>query len=351
MAAGDFSASLMYDVQEKMESMFSGPKTNYGLNKPIPVAIAGANNQQVNLNPVMVDNTCVAVDVTFLKDTISVTDTGTIPADCTIAGNQGESAKIQLVDTDLIYTEFSIYDDQCKDTYEFVEKTAYMMARAKVEMELTINNKFITFFESNAMASLNIDTDEGTLVGDEIQVPKATLNDPDYIGTIHTIAAKNKFGDANTFIVSGQTFYKTQYNAQFRSQSCCTLDAAVTDGPFDMTFDLINMDSLLAKQALLVVDSGAYVFWPKNQYANTAPINQQDQFNTWSWVEPSNRLTYRNGGQTVPVMFDVLRQRKCVKTGENVRWGNHFRLTLRMGFALSPDPYTLGSGIMQFVAV
>lgn len=352
MAAGDFSASLMYNVQEKMFNMFKGPKTNYGLNIPIPSIMALAEKQQASLKEVMVDNTCVAVDVTFLKDAYTATDTQSIPAGCEITGTQQESAKIQLQDTEITYVQFAIYDDQCKDTYDYAEKLARGMARAKVELEAKLNAKAITFFDANAMdgTHLTIQADEGTLVGDEIQVPKADLNDPEYIGDIHTIASRHKFG-GEMFVLSGQTFFKQQFIAQFKSQSCCSLDAAITNGPYMMAFDLVNLDTLLAQQALFVIDPGSYVFWPKNQYTNLAPLNMQDQYNTFIWLEPSARLNYSNGGVLKPVMFDAMRQRKCVKTGENVRWADHFRLTLRTGWSLSPDVYNLGSGIFKYVAV
>lgn len=350
MAAGDFTATQLNDVQELMYNLFTGERLDVNLNKPVPTAINALSRQTATIHPVLVSGECRAVEVGFLQDTI--TTSGTPPSsNCEITGTQGESAKITLNETHFRQVEFAVYDDQCKDGITFEQKLSYMMARAFVELELWLNNSVITFFDANAMNAtyLTIDTEDGTLVGDEIQVALANLNTAEYLASMQYIA--NKHDVFAAWILSGKNLWVPKFASQFKSPSCCTVDA-LYDGPFDIAFDIKNLDTTVGSRSTFLIDPNGYVIWPKNDYMNDAPEGKDDQYNTFVWRQRSERLQYASGGTLSPVYFDVKRQRKCVIDANNhERWADHFRVQFRGGMSLGPDPSAVGSGIIQFVAV
>lgn len=350
MAAGDFTATQLNDVQELMNNMFTGERIDTNLNKPVPTAINALSRQTVSLHPVLVSGVCRSVEVGFMKD--SVTTSGTPPSsNCEITGTQGESGKITLTPSQFRQVEFAVYDDQCKDGITFEQKLAHMMSRAFVELEVWLNNAILSFFDANLMdgTHLTIDAEDGTLVVDEIQVAKAVLNTPEYLATMNYIAQKHDV--FNGFILSGKNLFVPKYASEFRSPSCCTVDA-LYGGPFDIAFDIKNLDTIIGTQSTLLIDPNGYVIWPKNDYVNEAPEGKDDQYNTFVWKQRSERLTYADGGVQKPVYFDVKRQRKCLIDGSNhERWADHFRVQFRGGMALAPDPANIGSGIIKFTAV
>lgn len=345
-----FTASQLYNAQDKLDQMFTGARFNAHLNKPVPSLIAALERQTARFNPIMTTTRQTrSVEVSFLKGAMTVVDAGITPVDsCDIGGDQGSSDKITITADEDIYVEFTVMDDQVNDMFSVEEKLAERMAMAMSELRLKWNNKILAWWNSNIMLPV-IKSGDGTLSGSVIQVPKATLSSADYIATVQALANENDI--YNSFLVSSRMFWIEKYKAMFKSQACCSVDA-LFDGPFDIVFDMKNLDSIVGTNAVLLIDAGAYAVWPTNDFFNDKPEERTADSMSFRLKDPI--LQFADGGSMKPVYYDVIAQKKCVISDESPaheRWGTSFRIHKRFGKTLAPDPGNLGTGIIEFNGV
>lgn len=351
MAAGDFTASTLYNVQRRMSDMFGGQRQNAHLNLPSPTLIAALTKQTARFDPIQTQTRQTrGVEVSFLKRTITVNDAADTPVtSCTIGGAEGESDKITMTPTEDLWTEFSVIDQDVNDIYSFEEKVADGFARSMVNLRLAWNNKLLAWFNSNIATTPTIRTGDGTLNGNVIEVAKATMNTAEYIATMAAIAAENDM--YSPFIISGRIFWVPKYAAQFKSAACCSLDA-IFDGPFEIFFDIKNIDSIVGTDSVLMIDPAAYAIWPHNHIQSDTPV--REAADTLVWRQPDPILQFADGGILKPVYYDVIAQRKCVinqaDTPDAERWGTNFRIHMRWGKSLAPNPSGLGTGIIEWQA-
>lgn len=345
-----FDASQLYKVQQRLDEMFSGARFSAHLNKPVPTLIAALTRQTARFNPVLQGRELRGVEVSFLTSSSNVKD-GTIDPvnSCEIGGDRAASAKITIVPTEDLYDEFTVVDDQVDGLFDMEKEMAEQMARKMSEIRLVWNNKILAFFNANTMLP-DVHADDGTLVGNVITVAKATLSSADYIAKVQLIAEMNDVYDA--FIISGRMFWVEKYKAMFKTAACCSVDA-LFDGPFDISFDLRNIDSVVGTDAVLLIDPGSYAIFPTNDFDNDTPIERAKDTVSFRLKDPI--LQYSNGGTMVSVYYDVLVQDKCViddtVSPARERWGKSVRLHMRWGKTLAPDPGGFGTGIIEFNGV
>lgn len=346
-----FSASQLFNVQSKLDEMFSGPRFNAHLNKPVPTLIAALTRQTAKFSPILTETRETrGVEVSFLTSDLTVIDGTVTPvASCDIAGDQAASDKITLLPTEDLYVEFTVMDDQVNDKFTIEDKMAEMMARAMSELRLKWNNKLLAYFNANTMTPV-VRAGDGTLAGNVIQVAKATLSSAEYIATVQAIAEENYL--YNSFVLSGRMFWVEKYKAMFKSAACCGVDA-LFDGPFDIHFDLRNIDSIVGTDAVLLIDPGTYAIWPHNDLLNDTPEERANDTVSFRMKDPI--LKFSDGGSMKPVFYDVIVQKKCIisqdETPYRERWGTSTRIHLRWGKALAPDPGGFGTGIIEFNGV
>lgn len=351
MAAGDFSASTLYNVQRRMQDMFNGPRQQPNVNMPFPTLTAALTRQTARFDPIQTSTRQTrGVEVSFLKGAITVNDAASTPVtSCTIGGNEGESDKITMTPSEDLWAEFSVMDVDVNDIYTFEEKVAERYAKAIASLRVAWNNKLLAYFHANIATTPVIRTEDGTLAGNVVTQAKATMNTAEYIATMAAIAEENYM--FTPFLISGRIFWIPKYSAQFKSPMCCSLDA-IFGGPFDLFFDLHNIDTQVGTDTVLMIDPAAYAIWPHNHFQNDTPELKASDTRVWRQQDPF--LQYADGGVLKPVYYDVIAQHKCIintpDTPDAERWGTNFRIHARWGKTLAPNPNGLKNGIIEFQA-
>ncbi len=128
---------------------------------------------------------------------------------------------------------------------------------------------------------------------------------------------------------------------------------ALFDGPFDIHFDLKNIDSIVGTDAVLLIDPGSYAIWPQNDLLHDTPKDEAKDTVTFRMKDPI--LKFSDGGSMKPIFYDVIAQKKCVidqsVSPYRERWGVAYRLHLRFGKTIAPDLDDNGTGIIEFNGV
>ena len=352
MAAGDFSASVLPDVIIKINDMFSGKRHTPELNQPIETVKALAERQTVRFDKVdvLLDHMdCRGCKVVWLKDcTNDVTNGVDTPiASCDITGNETESTYLSVANNLVYYATFEVSEEDCKDAFTASEKIAYLMATKMAMIEKKINDAAIAFLTANEQEPGD---DLGyTLDGNIIQVPAADIT-PAFLADVSVIAELSNL--YSPFIISGKNFYTARFLADYRSAGSDNVDAVFRSGPFDIVFDVKNIDTTVGANATFVVDPSSYVFWGSNQYQNEAPEMRAGDSKTLVWKQRAPRLMFNNAGTLVPVYFDITYQKAC-QVVSGTEYVNHaFRIVFRGGLQLGPQVCDSGdTGILQINAI
>lgn len=346
-----FTASQLYNAQNKLDEMFMGKRFDAHLNKPCPSLIAALERQTAKFNPILTETRETrGVEVSFITGDITVNDSATTPVEsCTVGGEEAATAKIVIQPTEDQWVEFLIMDNEVNNKFTIEDLFADRMARSMSELRVKWNNKILAWWNSNIMLP-TLHAGDGTLSGNVVQVAKATLSSADYIATAQAIAEENDVYDA--FMISARMFWIEKYKSMFKTSACCSVDA-LFDGPFDIVFDLKNLDSMVGTDAVLMIDPGSYAIWSHNDFFNDTPEDRANSTTTFRMKDPI--LSFNNGGKKESVYYDVIVQKKCVISQDEFpvreRWGTAFRIHKRWGKSLAPDPGGFGSGIIEFNGV
>lgn len=353
MAAGDFSASYLGDILVKQQEMWANPRSLNQLNEYTETARAVLTNQMVRWNPVLTDGKkCIGVNATWLKDcddTVTDCSSGNNLANCDITGNEIESVKKLYQENLCIRNTFVVNDDECKDTYDAMEKVAFAMIRAKQKIQKKLNEKVIAFLDANIMANAFTGT-YGTIHGGTTSTYfAANYWTQDLVAELDLTAVMNKL--RTPLILHGTNLRTAFFNANFNQLNDNQKDQIAKFQHFNMFWDVMNIDTQLAKKVTFLFDAGGLGFFCRNNYDNVAPVNMNDNQNTHVWYETSPNLTWRNGTSDEPLKFDVTMLRKCIVNGSQRRWGYHYEVQLRGGLHLGPPGCggATDTGILKFV--
>lgn len=355
MAAGDFTASAMASIIVKQEAIFADPRSNRELSFPLESAKALLENQLVRFGAVteMMGRKCPTVKATFLKacrdNTLDLTDSENDITDCDFAGTEIESDNIDLAANAAWKESFAVWDNECTDIYTVEDKLAYGLAVSTLNVEKRINTAVAAFLHAQAQANLYTGT-YGTIVGDVTNFP-ATEWTPDLLAEFDITAEFNEI--RNPILLTGTNFKNAIYNAQYNFANLDQKDQKLKFDAWRWYFDPRTIDSTVGAKATFLFDAGAMAFWPKNEFANLAPM--QVDGDTFVFAMPSRNLQYRDGNMMKPVMFDIYMKRVCdvATVGPRVvrRWGTIVEVHVAYGLQLGPEDCNNGSGILEFVNV
>lgn len=352
MAAGDFTASVMPDVLIKLNEMFSGQRHTPELNKDIDTIKALAERQTVRFDQVdvILDHMdCRGAKVVFLKDcTNNVVDIIETPITaCDLSGTETESSYLTVANNLGYSDSFKVLGSDCKDKFTIADKIAFLMASTMAQIEEKINLAGIAFLTANEQPSADpLVYDED---GNVIVVPAASMT-PAFLADMAIMAKLSNL--YNPFIISGRNLYAANFLAEFKSAGSDNVDAVLKAGPFDIVFDLKNLDSTVGANASFLVDPSSYVFWPSNHYENTSPQPFSEGSTLMVWKQRAPRLMYNNNGKLEPVYFDVESQEVCEVVSGTKYVNRIFQIIFRGGLQLSPQVCSAtDTGILQFNSV
>jgi|GEM_PF-4624373 len=349
MAAGTFTASVLPDVLIKINEMFSGERHTPELNKDIQTIQALAERQTARFDKldVLLDHMdCRGAKVVFLKDCTNtainlITDPIT---SCTLTGAETESESLTLANNLGYADSFSVKEEDCKDLFTIADKIAFLMASKMAAIEEKLNLACIAFLIANEQPVADPLT--YTETGNIVNIPTDAWT-PALLAEMAVMAKLSNL--YSPFIISGSNLYVANFLADYRSQSSPSVDAVLKSGPFDIIFDIKNIDTTVGANATFMVDPSSYAFWSTNQFQNTAPQEFSKGSTLYVWKQRAPRLVYNNNGVLTPVFFDMSTQETCAVVSGTRYVNRVFEIVFRGGLQLGPQVCSAtDTGILQF---
>jgi hypothetical protein len=349
--AGDFSAAQLYPVLDSINKMWADPRSNRDLYEPTEVVRAIAENQMVTLNEILVNNSCRGYEVGWLKRCgVSATDISGANASssCELSGAEIDADSASYDTSGTLSDSFTVWDDDCKGLISYEEKVARGLMECQKNIEKKLNIAALGFLHANIQDNThvvgNIDNQAG--LGSYFQDADWNV---DLIAQMAEVAIMNRIKDP--IFVSGSNLWGVNFNAQYEFSNTDGKDRLLKMKHFkNWYWDLETVDVTLGTKSTVMFDKGAVAFFTKNEYTNLAPINSNDTYNTIYYTMPSMGLTYMNGGQSVPVRFDILSQAKCKTLAGGIKkWGRTFQVICQYGFIVSPEDCAGNTGIIEFI--
>lgn len=350
MAAGDFSNSQMYPIIEAASRMWDNSRHLIDQISEIESVRAIAENQRVNLNPVLINGSCVGYEIAWLKGTdITAAVIGDMSdEDCKLTGPELESVKKTYGNTVGRHAEFTVWDDECKGVIEYAEKIAEGLMIAMKKIKDAINGEAVAFLNANLQAN-GYTTGVGTVSGTSTFIDP-TLWNADIIGQLALIAQMNRISDVVT--LTGTNLWVPMFNAPFNALNMDQKDQLAKLSYYKRWYaDPFTVDQVVGSPATFLWDRGAIAFYTKNDYQNEAPKMNNDELNTITYNIPDKDLKFLDGGQLRPARYDVNSQVLC-KTMANgrKRFGRVFQLLMNYQFISSPAPIVATqTGILKVI--
>jgi hypothetical protein len=333
----------------KVNEIFAGDRYSPELNKDIDTIQALATRQTAKFDQVdvlldVLD--CRGAKVVFLKScTNTATDIVETPIDaCDLTGAETESVSLTLANNLGYKDTFKVLGSDCKDKFTVSDKIAHLMAAKMANIEEKLNLAGIAFLTANEQPVA--DPLEYGETGNVVNIPTDSWA-PELLAEFAVMAKLSNL--YNPFIISGSNLYVANFLAQYRSASSPSVDSVLTVGPFDIIFDIKNIDSTVGANATFLVDPSAYAFWPSNQYDNTTPQPFSQGSTLYVWKQRAPRLMWNNNGNIEPVYFDMETQEVC-EVVSGVKYVNRvFAIIFRGGLQLGPQVcVSTDTGILQF---
>lgn len=356
MAAGDFISRVA--VQAASQRIWADGRNFRELRKPINACMAGLSEQAVSFVPIMKGPVCIGVEAIYMKgcnDTVVDTQlSANNLADCDVSGVEGETAKKTYTPNISLTYSIKVDEDDCAGFTSFEEKLAFMKLKAKSILEHEFNKKWIATVAANVQA--NADPVGGTAVGNIVQFPASDFEGgagAKLMPKFHISAEVNQIYDA--YMLNGRNFFEAKWLYEWKEKagSDDRYDDVYTSGPYEMYWDIINVDSVVGTNPTFIIDKSAIAFFGQNDYMADMNNPRELKADLYVYREPSQRLMYRDGNSMVPLYFDVAEQHTCtVSSQDPVRQRRHrvvqIEYNLKGGIITGPPDCGGGTGILQF---
>jgi len=354
MAAGDFIQA--YNEQINAQKMWNDGRHKRELQKPVPSAMAVMSQQNVAFEKVMQGGRCVGVEAIYFKscndDVVDCEDGDNDITDCDVSGIEAETAKKVYTPNVCLTKSLKVSADDCAGFNSFEEKLTFMKLKMKATLEAELNKKVIASLVSNAQA--NTFNEGGTISGTKVTFGSSSWIDgagAKLLPKFHISAEKNQIYDA--YMINGTNFYEAKwlYDYKEKSGSDDRYDDVFSQGPYQMFWDITNMDTVIGDKASFLIDRSAIAFFGQNEYEND--IKRELKSDMFVYREPSMRLNYRNGQTVQPVYFDVTEQWDCaISSGDPVKNRRYqvvnIEYVLRGGLVTGTPDCGGGTGILHF---
>ena len=364
MAAGDFSPSVLLNAQAKIQEMWQSPGPWAAeFQKPVVTLETLLARQTARVTPVLVGNKNIGQNVYWMKSGVDSVDyDGASPSlTCDLAtGQQLESDSATYTDNRFVVSTVAVNDDDLqKNVFSVEDITAQAMIKAMNDIRKKLNVVAVNLLNSNSQANLDssvgdIDLGNGAWAenadGITIELPKADARNEDALAEVDAICSNNDLYDF--FMVSGRfNWYNSAYNAQFRALNDDQRSIQATYAPFNMVWDLRDMDSALSGSYSFAVNPNAFVIW--NRVYSPSNVPMQIDYDKWQYYIEDPGLMIMENGRMRPVRYEVVYQKAC--GGRHSTTAHSFTHTFEVkyvgGFYAAPAGIDGQTGIMRFKSI
>lgn len=349
----NFTASQLYPVLKKINEMWADARAYRDMQQPVEVAKAIMTNQNITLDPILINKSCRGFEVTWLKrcdkEAIDCADEeyDVASEDCAIDGDELSDQKESYEPTGCLVDSFKVWDEDCKGLFTFEEKVARGFMECMKNIRKAVNLAGLSFLSSNVQDN-DYTTGQGVVDGDTTYFDP-TLWDPDLVSEFAITAQMNRLREP--IFVSGTNLWNARFNANYNQANDDQKDQILKFNHFKRWYwDPETVDITLGQPTTLMFDRGSVGFFSKHEYANSAPFNNQDKNNTFTYSMMDPELKYMNNGTPTDVKYDVITQVIC-KTEKNgiMKFGRVFKVILRYSYILSPEDCAGNTGLLKFV--
>lgn len=344
-----FETSQLPKVLKSIREMFEDARAFRDDSTPVESIRAIAENQTVSFDPIMVNESCRELEVTWLtrcgEEADDCADVGfdETSANCDITGNELDSNKKAYGPTGCLSDSFIVWDDDCKGKFSFEEKVAKGMVDVMKNIKKKLNAAGIAFLAANAQD--NLYTGVGDVAGDITYIADGNWG-PNMIAKLALVSEMNKI--QNPVFLSGTNLWEAFFDARYNQLNSDGKDQIAKLNHFrNWYFDPLNVDITLSNPTTLMFDRGSVAFFSKNHYQNSAPMQKKD---TSVWNMPDPEISYRDGTSSQRMRYDVISQPMCKTTKSGIQqFGTAFKMILSYGLVLNPEDCDGNTGLLQFV--
>lgn len=326
--AGNFDDAAYNKAKITMAEIMADKFAHGHLHQEAPIFNAVTSRQGIRIGGtsqmVLADgHRCEGVDVSWLNICDLDVSTGTV--DCELDGDEMGAQKKTYLNNMTFHKAYKVPKYQCKDVHELNEKRALAMLAGTAALDQELERRIIDFLNANADTLTGITVPVGSIDGSdatEWDIPQASVTTDVIIDFEKVVKTLNML---NPFIVDGNNFYsllakaEARYNGQ--NGGCCNTDALLKKMPIINNFKTVDQES--GELRTFLVDGANVGYFNTTVNQNSSPIKLDDKDNTSVWRIPSKTLSYRNGNEIVPVMYDVKMQLKCI-SGHDYEEVYHF---------------------------
>ena len=297
MAAGDFSASNLVDVQIKADKIWMDnmAKTDYIANVEAFKAIK--ENQSANVT-VLETGKDLKATISWIQDCdIEVT---TCTDDCTIDGPELSTESKDLEIRQCVKTSFKVEAKGFRtNLYDMEEVVAKGMLKSSKVLDEEITKRGIAFL--NSSAGVNVYAGPlGTLSSGDTQIAAVNWS-TQLLPYLRMVATKNRFN--NPFMLSGENYYFTDNEAVYNKENSDGKGDYVRNSLLKRYYDLFNIEAVNDPDMVTyLINRGAIAFASKNY----------DPANPYSIMNPGQQR-YSIESRNLPgVRYDVIYTTKCI---------------------------------------
>lgn len=345
ISAGVLTAASLLDVKTEMKKIFSLNQIDAHLRRGTPVFESLANGQTFEVkgeaSTIVDGRTCNSLIAYWLgTDTITIQDDDDLAddaTDCVLAGAElGADSKTYVPNTKFHVTG-SVVDTECMDKTDKTVKTAKLIAdlMAKMDQELELRMHAFLLANRDTLVTADIAGFGQLQETGEVWDIDGTDWDNTVIAKFKILADKKQMFDPK--LISGANLYEQGLLAKYKDGDATDYATLLRDnGPIPIVNNLLDFDAAISAffTSTFIVDNANIAYFNTHNWKNSAPMDTGDQNNTKIWSMQSNRLTWKNGNSTVPVMYDVKMQRQCV--GEN-EWADVYQIKHNGGLITGPN--------------
>lgn len=366
MADGDFTQADRCALQLTMDQAFIDSPNQVAANRAAVTAQAITAEQRGSVSAdVWSDaNNCSGASISFLMTGDTVAYSGAISGDtvnCELGEcNEGEAVSIDIKPDHWVRACVSASTDTCDSVWDYASRRSAVLAKAIGDIRVAFDKTAIAFLDANKQdngyaGTTSIDLGNGAwdadAAADIVGIPAPDLSSVEGLAAAEQVVMGNFIGDH--FWVHGNAWYNANYMSSFADQNvgCCDYTVYRMFNGGRHYWDLMYMDAELTPNGnSFAVSPGSYMFVPFNRAPSPTPmlVSPTDGMYRFSITDPN--WVWSNGGQMLPVPYNVLMQRKC--TGRNSVGDPIFKetyeVTLNYSLVAAPVDELGNTGILNF---
>ena len=297
MAAGDFTASNLVDVQLKADAIWMDNMAKTDYIADVEAFKALKENQSANVSTLETGKD-FKTTISWIQDCDIVATACT--DDCSIDGVELSTESKDLEITSCVKTSFKVERKGFRtNLYDMQEVVAKGMLKASKVLDEEITKAGIAFLNTSAGANIYAGP-LGTLVSGDTEI--AALNwDTRLLPYLRMVATKNRFN--NPFMLSGENYWYADNEATYNKDNADGKGDNVRNSLLKRYYDLFNIEAVNDPDLVTyLINRGAVAFASKNY----------DPAQPYDIMNPGQKR-YSIESRNLPgVRYDVIYTTKCI---------------------------------------